>query len=131
MSELTPMQAACWFGRISESEFLGGVAAHLYVEFDGQSIDLQKLESALQHMHLKHSILRMRLSSDGIATIAESAPKTLLEIDDLSVLTPQNQIQYLQDKREQWTHQQLDLTSGQTARYSSQSAQSIKLSFAY
>lgn len=118
MSELTPMQAACWFGRISESEFLGGVAAHLYVEFDGQSIDLQKLESALQHMHLKHSILRMRLSSDGIATIAASAPKTLLEIDDLSVLTPQKQIQYLQDKREQWTHQQLDLTSGQTVRYS-------------
>ncbi|MBE0406279.1 peptide synthetase [Psychrobacter sp. FME5] len=118
MSELTPMQAACWFGRISESEFLGGVAAHLYVEFDGQSIDLQKLESALQHMHLRHSILRMRLSSDGIPTIAESVPKTLLEIDDLSVLTAQNQVQYLEDKREQWTHQQLDLTSGQTARYS-------------
>lgn len=118
MSELTPMQAACWFGRISESEFLGGVAAHLYVEFDGQSIDLQKLESALQHMHLRHSILRMRLSSDGIPTIAASAPKTLLEVDDLSVLTPQKQVQYLENKREQWTHQQLDLTSGQTARYS-------------
>lgn len=118
MSELTSMQAACWFGRITESGFLGGVAAHLYVEFDGQSIDVQKLESALQRLYLEHAILRMRLSLDGIPDIAPSAPKTLLEVEDLRALSDQEQTQYLDRKREQWTHQQLDLTLGQTARFS-------------
>jgi|26BtaG_2_1085354.scaffolds.fasta_scaffold00104_5 hypothetical protein len=118
MSELTSMQAACWFGRITESGFLGGVAAHLYVEFDGQSIDVQKLESALQRLYLEHDILRMRLSLDGIPAIASSVPKTLLEVEDLRALSNQEQAQYLDHKREQWTHQQLDLIVGQTARFS-------------
>src|SRR3954454_20946044 len=35
---LAPMQHASWIGRSDEQE-LGGVAAHLYVEFDGAAID--------------------------------------------------------------------------------------------
>lgn len=118
MSELTSMQAACWFGRITESELLGGVSGHLYVEFDGQSIDVQRLEAALQRLHLEHAILRMHLSLDGTPTIASSVSKTLLEIEDLTTLNNQEQATYLNHKREKWTHQQLNLSIGQTARFS-------------
>ncbi|MDB0160250.1 hypothetical protein CTY87_01930, partial [Escherichia coli] len=55
MCELTSMQAACWFGR-SGNATLGGVAAHLYAEFDGQFIDLQKLHLALQRLYKEHPI---------------------------------------------------------------------------
>jgi hypothetical protein len=34
-----------------------GVAAHLYAEFDGQFIDLQKLHLALQRLYKEHPIL--------------------------------------------------------------------------
>ena len=118
MSELTSMQAACWFGRITESDLLGGVAAHLYVEFDTQTIDLEKLEMALQRVYLEHPILRMSLDVEGIPHISPSVEKTLLEVDDLTALNQEEQQQHLLVKREHWTHQQLDLTKGQTARFS-------------
>ncbi|QUX95345.1 peptide synthetase [Marinomonas sp. CT5] len=118
MNELTSMQAACWFGRLTDSDFLGGVAAHLYTEFDGQIIDLNKLEAALQRVYLEHSLLRLTLSSDGTAEIKPRAESPLLEIDDLTDLSITEQEKYLLNKREQWTHQRLDLANGQTARFS-------------
>jgi non-ribosomal peptide synthetase component F len=118
MNELTSMQAACWFGRITESDFLGGVSAHLYTEFDGQSIDLNRLELALQRVYLEHSMLRLTLSLDGAPDIKSSAETPLLEVDDLTELTKIKQQKYLLQKREEWTHQQLDLTKGKTARFS-------------
>ncbi|RBP85786.1 peptide synthetase [Marinomonas rhizomae] len=118
MNELTPMQAACWFGRITDSDYLGGVAAHLYTEFDGQRIHPSNLESALQRVYLEHPILRLSLSLDGIAEIKTHSTHSLLEVDDLTHLSSEEQQKYLLHKREQWTHQQLDLSNGQTARFS-------------
>ena len=42
---LAPMQHAMWVGR-HDSQPLGGVAGHLYVEFDGRAIDPERLRSA-------------------------------------------------------------------------------------
>src|ERR1700740_1845675 len=42
---LATMQHAYWIGRSDEQE-LGGVAAHLYVEFDGRAIDPGRLKRA-------------------------------------------------------------------------------------
>ena len=53
---LTSMQAACWFGRLTNSDFLGGVAAHLYAEFDGGQLTLNKLEAALQHASTRNTL---------------------------------------------------------------------------
>lgn len=117
MSELTSMQAACWFGR-SDNTTLGGVSAHLYAEFDGQFIDLQKLHSALQRLYQQHDILRLNLSADGIPNITAHIHPQILEIEDFSMLRDDQLEQKLVQKREQWTHQQLDLANGQTARFS-------------
>jgi hypothetical protein len=39
------------------------IAAHLYAEFDGQFIDLQKLHLALQRLYKEHPILRIEVNS--------------------------------------------------------------------
>lgn len=117
MCELTSMQAACWFGR-SGNATLGGVAAHLYAEFDGQFIDLQKLHLALQRLYKEHPILRLSLSADGIANIMSEKTQQILEVYDFSKLSDYQIEQMLMQKREQWTHQKLDLSQGQTARFS-------------
>ena len=120
MNTLTPMQSACWFGRDTHSGFLGGVAAHLYTEFNAQALDLHKLEAALQRLYREHPMLRLALHKDGQAVIREASntPPPLLEIDDLRTLCEQEQKASLLQKRDQWTHQRLALGDGQVARFS-------------
>jgi len=64
MRELTPMQAANWFGRAADVA-LGGVSAHLYVEFDGVGIELPRLHAALEQVCLIHPMLRLQVTPDS------------------------------------------------------------------
>lgn len=111
------MQAACWIGRTAHAA-LGKVSAHLYAEFDGHAIDLERLRAALQQVSLLHPMLRLRIDQDGLQGIApmEQAPR--LEVDDLRGLAEPEVAQRLLRKREAWTHQQLDLRHGCAARFS-------------
>lgn len=117
MRELTPMQAACWFGRSNEA-ILGGVSAHLYSEFDGQSIDLKKLNLAIQRLYQRHEMLRLRLDRDAIPSIISADQNIEIEVDDFSIFTKTQQKQKLETKRLYWTHQKLDLTQAQTVKFS-------------
>lgn len=117
MSELTSMQAACWFGRGADAA-LGGVAAHLYVEFDGQAIDLQRLNRALERVCQEQQMLRLRVSADGEPSIGLPDQAPCLEVDDFTALGAEALAQTLLSKRTEWTHQQLDLMKGQTFRCS-------------
>ncbi len=117
MRELTPMQAACWFGRSNEA-ILGGVSAHLYSEFDGQSIDLKKLNLAIQRLYQRHEMLRLRLDRDAIPSIISADQNIEIEVDDFSIFTKTQQKQKLETKRQYWTHQKLDLTQAQTVKFS-------------
>ncbi|HME14024.1 MAG TPA: phosphopantetheine-binding protein, partial [Mycobacterium sp.] len=56
---LAPMQHAMWVGR-HDSQPLGGVAAHLYVEFDGGEIDPDRLREAATNLATRHPMLRVR-----------------------------------------------------------------------
>ncbi|ADZ91971.1 condensation domain-containing protein [Marinomonas mediterranea] len=120
MNDLTPMQAACWFGRDANSVFLGGVSAHLYTEFNTRTLDLHQLEWALQRLYREHAILRMILCQDGQANIQEipNTPSPILEIEDLKELTEQAKQERLLQKRNEWTHQRLELNRGQVIRFS-------------
>lgn len=117
MRELTSMQAACWIGRGNHSA-LGEVSAHLYAEFDGHALDLHRLELALAQVHQAHPMLRLRITPDGMQTVAERAPSQRLEVDDFRGQSQAEQGEALEHKRRQWTHQRLDLTRGQAARFS-------------
>src|SRR6202012_4585011 len=54
---LAPMQHAMWVGR-HDSQPLGGVAGHLYVEFDGGAIDSGRLRDAATKLAARHPMLR-------------------------------------------------------------------------
>ena len=66
---LAPMQHAMWVGRQAGQQF-GGVAGHLYVEFDGGSTDPDRLRSAATRLALRHPMLRVRFLPDGTQRIA-------------------------------------------------------------
>jgi len=117
MSGLTPMQAACWFGREVNAK-LGGVASHLYSEFDGESINLEKLRAALDKLFLTHEMLRLKIDRAGNPSIAEKPSLCVLEIDDFTSLPLEAVKQQLTLKRQEWAHQVLDLRQGKAARFS-------------
>ncbi|WP_218966122.1 condensation domain-containing protein [Snodgrassella alvi] len=117
MRELTSMQSACWFGR-AHAAMLGGVAAHLYTEFNGSHIDVTRLRQAIECLYRRHELLRLQLSAAGEVSIRDSLPQNTLEIDDFLHLSEAQQQQKLEEKRQQWTHQQLKLEEGQTIRVS-------------
>ena len=117
MRELTSMQAACWIGRTAHA-FLGRVSAHLYVEFDGHSIELDRLREALGRASLLHPMLRMRVDAQGLQSIAAVDQSPQLEVEDLRAMTEPEAARHLLAKRETWTHQQLDLGHEPGARFS-------------
>jgi amino acid adenylation domain-containing protein len=117
MRELTAMQAACWFGRDAHAQ-LGAVSAHLYVEFAGHKMDVARLEHALQQLYKRHPMLRLRISAEGQQSLSEAAPSVGLSVDDWRNLGQLAQERELAQKRQRFSHQQLDLSRGQAAMFS-------------
>ena len=106
---LAPMQHAMWVGR-HDNQPLGGVAGHLYVEFDGGAIDPDRLRDAATNLATRHLMLRVQFLPDGtqrIDRVAEGAgfPVT---VHDLRGLAEDVVEQRLTGLREAKSHQQLD-----------------------
>lgn len=116
MRALTTMQAACWMGREEHAQ-LGGVAAHLYAEFDRSGMDAGRLQQALDRLYILHPMLRMQITAEGSQRIAPAPSVAPLEIEDLRNADPANVQQRLEEIRQQWTHQRLDPSRGQVARW--------------
>jgi mycobactin phenyloxazoline synthetase len=105
---LAPMQHAMWVGR-HDSQPLGGVAGHLYVEFDGGAIDPERLAEAATALALRHPMLRVRFLSDGTQQIDTSARADLaVTVHDFRGLAGDAASERLLDIREAKSHQQLD-----------------------
>ena len=116
MRELTSMQAACWIGRTAHAD-LGKVSAHLYAEFDGRALDLERLRESLEKVCLLHPMLRLRLSPEGLQSVVPMDQSPGLEVDDLRAMNAQEVAQHLLRKRDEWSHQQLDLRHRPGARF--------------
>ncbi|WP_428338644.1 phosphopantetheine-binding protein [Mycobacterium sp.] len=106
---LAPMQHAMWVGR-HDSQPLGGVAGHLYVEFDGGPIDPERQAQAATSLALRHPMLRVRFPADGTQQIDEASahmrfPVTVHDFRDLADDTVGERLLAL---REAKSHQQLD-----------------------
>src|SRR3712207_5108570 len=52
---LAVMQHAYWIGR-QNGQPLGGVAAHLYTEFDGTEIEAERLRAAIERLVARHDM---------------------------------------------------------------------------
>jgi mycobactin phenyloxazoline synthetase len=104
---LAPMQHALWVGRHGNQQ-LGGVAAHLYVEFDGGWIDPQRLGAAATSLALRHPMLRVEFLPDGTQRITPQGPHFPITVHDLRELAPDAAEKKLAQIRQTKSHQQLD-----------------------
>lgn len=110
------MQAAHWVGRRSHAT-PGGVAAHLYGEFDGRDLDPERLREAVSRLCRIHPMLQLRVDDDGCQHL-DSAPVALpLDVEDMRELSSDALEEHLLARRRSWTHRQLDLARGEAAAF--------------
>ncbi|MGA9492797.1 MAG: amino acid adenylation domain-containing protein [Mycobacterium sp.] len=106
---LAPMQHAMWVGR-HDSQPLGGVAGHLYVEFEGGAIDPERLQQAAIELARRHPMLRVRFLSDGNQQIdsVQGQPNFPVTVHDFREIAESAVEERLADLRETKSRQQLD-----------------------
>ena len=106
---LAPMQHAMWVGR-QANQPLGGVAGHLYVEFDGGPIDPERLRAAATALARRHPMLRVRFLPDGTQRItpADQSAAFPVSVEDLRGLCADDVDRRLAAIRDAKSHQQLD-----------------------
>lgn len=106
---LAPMQHAMWVGR-QDNQQLGGVAGHLYVEFDGGPIDPERLRAAATALARRHPMLRVRFLPDGTQRItpADESGEFAVSVEDLRSLSADDVERRLAAIRDAKSHQQLD-----------------------
>lgn len=103
---LAPMQHAMWVGR-EEDQQLGGVAGHLYVEFDGTGVDPERLRRAATALAERHPMLRVEFLPDGTQRIGAPANEFPVTVEDLRAATPDEVARRLSEIQRAKSHQQL------------------------
>ncbi len=102
---LAPMQHAMWLGR-NDDQQLGGVAAHLYVEFDGAGVDPNRLRDAAAKLVARHPMLRVEILPDGTQRIGDRGlPVTVYDLRELDTEAAEQRLETI---RHQKSHQLLD-----------------------
>ncbi|MGK2866330.1 MAG: amino acid adenylation domain-containing protein [Mycobacterium sp.] len=102
---LAPIAHAMWVGRHGEQE-LGGVAAHLYVEFDGVGVDPVRLQDAATKLAVRHPMLRQEILPDGTQRISDRGlPVTVHDLRDLDADAADERLERIRDDK---SHQLLD-----------------------
>ncbi|GGN84835.1 non-ribosomal peptide synthetase [Nocardia rhizosphaerihabitans] len=109
---LAPMQHAYWIGR-SDAQELGGVAAHLYVEFDGAGVDPERLERAVEQLLGRHPMLRTRFLPDGTQQTLDRPGRAVYSVTDLREASAEDAEQRLEELRSARTHQRMAVQDGQ------------------
>lgn len=102
---LAPIQHAMWVGR-DENQLLGGVAGHLYVEFDGFGVDPERLSEAAVKLAARHPMLRVDILPDGMQRIGNR--ELPVHVIDLRDLDAESAAQGLLATRDAKSHQLLD-----------------------
>ncbi len=109
---LAVLQHAYWIGR-GEGQWLGGVAAHLYTEFDGVGVDPDRLRTAIERLVIRHDMLRARFTADGQQRIEPTSGWRGLTVHDLRGLDHQQSTARLASIRDTLSHQMLDIERGE------------------
>lgn len=96
---LAPIQHALWLGR-NEEQALGGVAPHLYVEFDGAGVDPEKLRTAAAALARRHPMLRVEILPDGTQRITDrTLPVEVVDLRDLDTAAAEQRLAEIRDAK--------------------------------
>ncbi|WP_432973716.1 phosphopantetheine-binding protein [Dactylosporangium sp. CA-233914] len=109
---LGSMQHAFWVGR-TDGQYLGGVAAHLYTEFDGTDVDPVALTRALARLVRRHDLLRSRITPEGRQVVAPPPERVEPVVHDLRERAADEVERELAALRERYSHQVLDIEAGE------------------
>ncbi|MGW5146827.1 amino acid adenylation domain-containing protein [Rhodococcus koreensis] len=110
--DLAVLQHAYWVGRGGD-QTLGGVAPHLYTEFDGPSVDPARLRTALDAVTARHGMLRARITDNGRQQILPTSGRRPLTVTDLTAADTATVEAHLAAARHRLSHQMLDIEAGE------------------
>ncbi|MFF2083810.1 amino acid adenylation domain-containing protein [Nocardia sp. NPDC058176] len=107
---LATMQHAYWIGRRAEQS-LGGVAAHLYAEFDGADVDPERLRIAVDELVARHDMLRAQFLESGQQLVPAAPLVPAWSVHDLrAAADPDAELDRIRHLK---SHQLLDADAGQ------------------
>ncbi|GAA5066818.1 amino acid adenylation domain-containing protein [Nocardia callitridis] len=109
---LATMQHAYWVGR-RQDQALGGVAAHLYVEFDGEGARADRLERAVRGVVRRHEQLRVRFTDSGTQRVLPEPLLPVFHCVDLTDRESDTVATELERLREDKSHQRMVVADGQ------------------
>ncbi|QRN40660.1 MAG: amino acid adenylation domain-containing protein [Neisseriaceae bacterium] len=102
---LAPMQYAYWVGSM-DGQLLGNVAAHLYVEFEGQNLNIQKFRQSLQKLVNRHDMLRVKVLDNGyqkFSTLLNFDPLVINDLSSLSSLESSSKLEIIRREKSSQT----------------------------
>ncbi|WP_280363682.1 non-ribosomal peptide synthetase, partial [Nocardia wallacei] len=88
---LTDIQTAYWLGR-SEDFDLGGIGAHLYIEYDWPDLDPERLERAWNRLIDRHAMLRAVVGGDGMQRVLEVVPAYRIPVAEEDVAAVRDEL---------------------------------------
>jgi amino acid adenylation domain-containing protein len=104
---LTPVQEAYWLGS-RESQRLGGVTTHTYVELDVVDLDVDRLDKALRRLIIRHDALRIVVLPDGRQRVLPEVPEYRMARTDLTGLDGPSERARLDAIRARISHHSFD-----------------------
>ncbi|WP_324188891.1 non-ribosomal peptide synthetase [Nocardia farcinica] len=88
---LTDIQVAYWLGRSDDFD-LGGIGAHLYVEYDWPGVDPVRLAAAWNRVVDRHPMLRAVVATDGTQRVLARVPRYEIPVVDGPVTAVRDEI---------------------------------------
>ncbi|MED1747008.1 amino acid adenylation domain-containing protein, partial [Brevibacillus borstelensis] len=101
---LTDIQQAYLVGRDKVFE-LGNSAAHIYMRFESDGLDVERLNKAVQRLIDRHDMLRAIVHPDGQQQILKSVPPYVIKVKDLRGLDKEEIQNQIEEDRRALSHQ--------------------------
>ena len=92
---LNAMQQSYYFGR--SSNVLGGVPTSMYLEFCMESLDIERLEEAVNQLAARHEMLRCIIDEDAKQRILQDPERVHITVEDYGPLDEEKQTQTRQE----------------------------------
>ncbi len=104
---LTDVQSAYLLGRRDVFDY-GGVACHAYGEMSFESLDIARLEEALNRLISRHDMLRAVVDYSGFQRVLPNVARYMVEVRDVTGLPPTEQDSVLAGTRARLDHESRD-----------------------